>query len=247
MTEPVPDSAPTLSLCAPAYNEEAGIERVIRDWEATLVRLAVAAEIVVTDDGSTDGTGAILHRLQSEYANLVVVDQKPNAGYGRAMAAAVANSSGAQVMTLDSDGQFDPGEYPRLLEQMARGSDIVTGYRIRKNDKPARVLADRGLNVLVRLLFGLPLRDTNCALKLMRGEAARRIPIEARGFPTPTEILVKAGALGYRISEVGITHHPRLAGESKLKVMKTGWDFLLFLFYLRIKVMLYRRRVITAL
>ena len=241
------DFAPTLSLCAPAYNEEAGIERVVRDWEETLGQIAVAAEIVITDDGSTDGTAEILRRLQGEFANLVVVDQKPNAGYGRAVAAAIAHSRGQQVMTLDSDGQFDPGEYPRLLEQMERGYDIVTGYRRRKNDKPARVVADRGLNLLVRLLFGLPLRDTNCALKLMRGDAARLIAIEARGFPTPTEILVKANALGYRICEVGITHHPRLAGESKLKVVRTGWDFLLFLFYLRFKVMLYHRRVITAL
>ena len=240
-------SAPFLSLCAPAYNEAEGIAQVIAAWQETLSRLGLEAEIIITNDGSTDGTGDILARLQQQYANLVVVNQSPNGGYGKAMAAAIAHSRGEQVLTLDSDGQFDPGEYPRMVELLSESCDVVTGYRLRKNDKPARVIADRALNLLVRVGFGLPLRDTNCALKLFRGNVARAIPIEARGFPTPTEMLVKARALGYRISEVGITHYPRLAGESKLKVVRTGWYFLLFLLYLRLKVSLFQRHVITAL
>lgn len=240
-------TTPFLSLCAPAYNEAEGIARVVDAWQETLSRLGLDAEIVITNDGSTDGTGDTLARLHAQYANLVVVTQTPNGGYGKAMAAAIAHSRGQQVLTLDSDGQFDPGEYPRLAARLADGCDVVTGYRLRKNDKLARVLADRALNLIVRAGFGLALRDTNCALKLLRGDVARAIPIEARGFPTPTEMLVKARALGYRIGEVGITHYPRLAGESKLKVVRTGWYFLLFLLYLRLKVWLYQRRVITAL
>jgi glycosyltransferase involved in cell wall biosynthesis len=240
-------SEPFLSICAPAYNESEVIARVITSWEATLAGLGVTSEIVITNDGSTDDTLAILRSLQAQFANLVVVDQTPNAGYGRAVANAVAHSRGQQVMTLDSDGQFDPAEYPRLAEKLNEGYDVTTGYRLRKQDKLARVLADRALNLIVRVAFALPLRDTNCALKLWRGDVARAITIEARGFPTPTEMLIKARALGYRINEVGITHHLRLAGESKLKVMRTGWHFLLFLVYLRLKLSLYRRRVITTL
>lgn len=240
-------TTPFLSLCAPAYNEAEGIAQVITAWEETIARLGLDAEIVITNDGSTDGTGDILARLQQQHANLVVVNQVPNGGYGKAMAAAIAHSRGQQVLTLDSDGQFDPGEYPRMVALLTDDCDVVTGYRLRKNDKPARVVADRALNLLVRAGFGLALRDTNCALKLLRGDVARAIPIEARGFPTPTEMLVKARALGHRINEVGITHYPRLAGESKLKVVRTGWYFLLFLLYLRLKVWLYQRRVITAL
>ena len=240
-------SEPLLSLCAPAYNESEGIASVITTWEEVLARLGVAAEIVITNDGSTDNTLQILRQLQQQFANLVVVDQQPNAGYGRAMANAIAHSRGQQVLTLDSDGQFDPGEYPRLLAKLNEGYDVITGYRIRKQDKPARVIADRTLNLIVRVMFGLALHDTNCALKLLQGDVARSIPIEARGFPTPTEMLVKARALGYRIDEIGITHYPRLAGESKLKVVRTGWRFLLFLVYLKLKVTLYRWRVINAL
>ncbi len=240
-------SEPLLSLCAPAYNEAEGLARVITAWQDTLTRLGVAAEIVITNDGSTDDTLRILRQLQQQYANLVVIDQQPNAGYGRAMANAIAHARGQQVLTLDSDGQFDPGEYPRLLAKLNEGYDVVTGYRLRKQDKPARVIADRALNLLVRLMFGLSLRDTNCALKLLRGDVARALPIEARGFPTPTEMLVKARGLGYRIGELGITHYPRLAGQSKLKVVRTGWHFVLFLLYLKLKVTLFRWRVINSL
>jgi len=247
MTQSTSADRPLLSLCAPAYNEAEGIAQVISSWEETLARLGVDAEIVVTNDGSTDGTGDILARLQQQFGNLIVVNQVPNGGYGKAMAAAIAHSRGEQVLTLDSDGQFDPGEYPRLAALLGDGCEVVTGYRLRKNDRLARVLADRALNLIVRAAFGLALRDTNCALKLLRGDVARSIPIEARGFPTPTEMLVKARAMGYTIREVGITHYPRLAGASKLKVVRTGWYFLLFLIYLRLKVWLFQRRVITAL
>jgi glycosyltransferase involved in cell wall biosynthesis len=238
---------PFLSLCAPAYNESAGIAQVLASWEQTLYSLGVRAEIVICNDGSTDATLVILQQMSRQLSNLVVVDQQPNAGYGRAMANAVAHARGHYVLTLDSDGQFDPGEYPKLAVKLDQGYDVVTGFRQRKQDKPLRVIADRALNLIVRLMFGLPLRDTNCALKLMKGDVARAIPIEARGFPTPTEMLVKANALGFRIAEVGITHYPRLAGQSKLKVMHTGWHFLLFLIYLRLKVTLYRWRVINGL
>jgi glycosyltransferase involved in cell wall biosynthesis len=238
---------PLLSICAPAYNEAEAIADVIAAWETTIMKLGLDAEIVITNDGSTDRTLEILAGLQQQYANLVVVDQQPNAGYGRAVANAVAHARGKQIMTLDSDGQFDPAEYPKLLAKLDDGFDVVTGYRMRKQDKAARVIADRALNLIVRIMFGLPLRDTNCALKLLRADVAHALSIEARGFPTPTELLVKARALGYKIGEVGITHYPRLAGQSKLKVMRTGWHFGLFLVYLRLKVTLYRMRVITSL
>lgn len=236
---------PLLSLCAPAYNEAEGLARVVSAWAGTLQGLGVAAEIVIANDGSTDGTRQVLDKLQQDIAHLVVVHLEPNQGYGRAMATAIAHSRGGQVMTLDSDGQFDPGEYPQLAACLAQGNDLVTGYRLRKNDTPLRVLADRTMHLLVRWLFGLRVRDSQCALKLFQGEVARSLAIEARGFPTPTEMLVRAQVAGRRIGEVGITHYPRLAGESKLKVWRTGWHVFLFLIYLKLKLACYRRRIIT--
>jgi len=238
---------PLVSIAAPAYNEEEGIAQVVEEWEGVLAGLGIEGEIVITDDGSRDATGQVLAHLQRAYPNLQVVTHERNSGYGRALASAIAATQGELVLTIDSDGQFDVGDYPRLKAKLDEGYDLVTGYRLRKRDTPLRVVADRALNLLVRLLFGLPLRDTNCALKLMRGDLARCLTIEARGFPTPTEIVVKAATLGYRVAEVGVTHRQRLAGTSKLNVLSTGWQMLLFLVYLKIKQILYRARIITSM
>ncbi len=236
-----------LSICAPAYNEEESIESVVRRWIEVLENSGVQGEIVIGDDGSTDKTPAILQRLQEEFSSLRVVTLPKNQGYGAALSAAVCASRGRYVLTIDSDGQFDAGEYPILLRELQTGNyDIVTGYRQKKQDRLTRVLADRAFNLLVRGLFDLNLRDTNCALKLLNGTAARALKVDARGFPTPTEVLVKAETLGYRVGEVGITHHERVGGTTKLKALRTSWQIAVFLLYLKYKQVLYRARILNS-
>jgi glycosyltransferase involved in cell wall biosynthesis len=201
---------------------------------------------VIGEDGSTDGTKDILRHLQSELKNLIVVDHPANRGYGYALSSAIARSGGDYVLTIDSDGQFDAAEYALLMAEMQKGYDVVTGYRHRKQDRLLRVVADRALNLIIRVLFRLSLRDTNCALKLFRGEVARRLTVEARGYPTPTELLVRAQTLGYRIGEAGITHYERAGGKTKLKALRTSWHMLLFLAYLKYKQLLFRANIING-
>lgn len=234
-----------LSITAPSYNERENIEKMVTYWESIFARDGIQGEIVIGEDGSTDGTKDILRQLRSKWDNLVVVDHAINRGYGYALSSAIARSTGDHVVTIDSDGQFDAGEYKLLLAEMEKGYDVVTGYRRSKQDQPLRVVADRVLNLIIRILFRLQLRDTNCALKLFKGEVARQLVIEARGYPTPTELLVRAQTLGYRIGETGITHYPRAGGESKLKALRTSWHMLLFLAYLKYKQLLFRANVIN--
>jgi dolichol-phosphate mannosyltransferase len=236
-----------LSICAPAYNEEETIETVVRHWADVLGESGLPGEIVIGNDGSTDGTQAILERLKGELACLRVVDLPKNRGYGAALSAAVGASRGKYVLTLDSDGQFEAAEYRTLLAELERGGfDLVTGYRHKKQDRMTRVLADRAFNLMVRALFRLPLRDTNCALKLIEGQAARDLKVDARGFPTPTELLVKAQTLGYRIGEVAITHRERAGGTTKLNAVRTSWQIAVFLVYLKYKQILYRARILNS-
>ena len=234
-----------LSITAPAYNERENIEHVIADWQNVFARDGIQGEVVIGDDGSTDGTKDVLPELQSRFDNLVVVDHPVNQGYGYALSSAIARSKGEYVLTIDSDGQFDAGEYTLLLAEMEKGHEVVTGYRRRKQDNLLRVIADRVLNLIIRVLFRLPLRDTNCALKLFKGDVARRLTIEARGYPTPTELLVRAQTLGYRIGETGITHLERAGGTSKLKAFRTSWHMLLFLGYLKYRQLLFKAKVIN--
>lgn len=235
-----------LSICAPAYNEEASIEQVLRDWERILAEGGVSAEIVIANDGSQDRTGELLTRLQQEFSNLVVVTHQVNGGYGRALRSAMAAARGSYIVTIDSDGQFDVAEWRQLHDELVRGDyDLVTGYRHAKQASWIHVLADRSLNRLIRLLFGIDLHDTNCALKLLKGDVAHQLGGEAMGYPTPTEFHIRAQTLGFRTGEVRITHRDRLGGTSKLKAFRTSWQMILFLMYLKYKQWLYRHRILA--
>ncbi len=237
------------SVCMPAYNEEQNIEKTVRDSMAAIDATGDAGEVCVTNDASKDRTGEILAKLKDEFNDrLVVVTHAPkNEGYGRALADAIKASSGEWVATIDSDGQFDIGQLHELAAKAVDGIDFVAGYRVRKKDSPLRVIADRGLNMLVRIMFGIPHRDTNCAFKLVRGDLLRALDIESNGFQTPTEIVLKLHFTGAKSVEAPIHHLQREEGKSKLKVIKTSRDFFAFLCYMRARVKLFKRGIISKL
>jgi glycosyltransferase involved in cell wall biosynthesis len=240
--------APQLSIVAPVYNEAEGIEQVVQYWVKVLHENSANAEIVLANDGSTDRTLEILENLSQKIPLLKVVSYTPNRGYGYALKTAIRASKGQWVITLDSDGQFDLADFPSLIKlQNEKQLDFVTGYRMKKKDNAFRVIADRSLNLIVRTMFSLSLRDTNCAMKLIRGDLARELNIEARGYPTPTEITVKLITLGAKTSETGVHHLERLQGQSKLKFFRTSISFFHFLFYLRKKVRLYKAGILQTL
>ncbi|HSQ00460.1 MAG TPA: glycosyltransferase family 2 protein, partial [Candidatus Dormibacteraeota bacterium] len=215
-------------------------------WEAALDAWGQPSEIVLCNDGSTDGTREVLERLRAQHPRLRVVHNARNGGYGRALSCAIAATRGAYVATIDSDGQFDLADAVRLLDALERGGyDAMTGWRMGKKDSALRVLADRGMNLLVRVLFGTRLRDTNCAIKVVQGELLRGLRIEARGYPTPTEICLRLEARGARLGELGVTHRERAAGMSKLHPFRTAWSFFRFLLYLRCELKLSRAGVIV--
>jgi len=235
-----------LSVAAPCFNEAEAIEAVVVEWDGVLDGMSGTSEIVLCNDGSTDATSEVLGKLAERVPRLRVVSFDVNGGYGRALRAAIGATRGEYVATIDSDGQFDLADASALIEVLERGGyDCVTGYRKGKQDSFGRVLADRGFNRLVRLMFGVSLRDTNCALKVAKGEILRELHIEARGYPTPTEILLRLDARGCKIGEVGVTHRERAAGSSKLHPWRTAWTMFRFLLYLRRKLKLFRARIIV--
>lgn len=237
------------SICMPAYNEEENIEKTLRDSFAAIEATGEDGEVCVCNDASKDRTGEILSKLKEEFAGrLVVVTHAPvNEGYGRALSDAIRASSGEWVATIDSDGQFDISQLPDLAAKLTEGIDFVAGYRERKKDSIMRVFADRGLNMLVRMMFGIKHRDTNCAFKLVRGDLLRGLNIESNGFQTPTEIVLKLHFSGAKSIEAPVRHLHREEGKSKLKVIKVSRDFYAFLCYMRKKVRLYKRGIISKL
>jgi dolichol-phosphate mannosyltransferase len=239
------DTPPYLSIAAPCFNEAESIASVVAEWSAVLDTFDRPSEIVLCNDGSTDETARVLGDLETRHPRLRVVSNARNGGYGRALSSAIDATRGAWVATIDSDGQFDLADGLRLLEKAEReGVDCVTGFRENKADTAVRVAADRALNLTVRTLFSIDLRDTNCALKVVRGELLRGLRIEARGYPTPTEICLRLRARGARLSEAPVSHRERAGGLSKLNPVRTGYDFLRFLIYLKGKLTLHRARIL---
>lgn len=240
------ETNPRLSVAAPCFNEAEGIEAVVAEWDGILSARPESSEIVLCNDGSTDGTGEVLARLQTRFPRLRVVTNETNGGYGRALSSAIMATRGDYVATIDSDGQFDVADAFPMLEDLERGGyEAINGFRQGKKDSAFRVLADRGMNLLVRMMFGTTLRDTNCALKLVRGDLMRGLRIEARGYPTPTEICLRLAARGVRMGERGVTHRERAAGFSKLHPWRTAWAFFRYLLYLKCKLYLYKARIIV--
>jgi len=236
-----------LSVAMPAYNEEVNIEKTVRYCFSVLEDLDSDAEVVVTDDGSTDRTGSILTELSSEFSNLVLKKNEPNMGYGAALSKAISATSGDIVITMDSDGQFDITDIQELLPQFDESTDFLTGYRRAKKDSFLRVFADRVMNLMIRIMFGVPYKDTNCALKLLRGNLIRNLSLEARGFQLPTEIVLKGHALGLQVSEAPVDHKPRSGGQSGLATFRTAIQMFVFLVYLRNKIALHSSGIIGEL
>lgn len=236
-----------ISIVMPAFNEEENIEQMVRNCFSTLKRLNISGEVVVTDDGSTDGTREVLERLRNEFSGLKMVVHEKNTGYGESLKDAVLAAEGKYIISIDSDGQFDISEVPLLIGEKKKGYDVITGYRKKKRDTLFKVVADRGLNLIIRVLFAACYRDTNCAFKLYSLGVLDKINIEARGYQAPTEILMKLHTLGFKIGQVGISHFPRQKGKSALHPFRTIYHMLLFLFYLRIKISLYQKKIIKNL
>ena len=236
-----------ISIVMPAYNEEANIEGTVRRCMNTLALLNLEGEVVVTNDGSRDQTQSILERLQGEFPNLTVVSHEHNQGYGAGLQSAMRAAMGDVIVTLDSDGQFDISELPLFLELHRQGQQVISGYRRAKKDSPIRVFANQCLVWLTRAMFGLKLRDANTAFKLYEAKVIRNLNIESRGYQTPTEIMIKLTTQGLAIGEVGVTHAHREGGKSALGLFKTTYAMIMFLIYLRLKIYLYRAKMIHAL
>lgn len=232
----VAPQAPYLSAVVPVFDEVESLATLHADLLTALEVLERPAEIVYVDDGSTDGSTEVLHKLQLERPDLVrVIVLRRNFGKSGALAAGFAAARGQVLVMLDSDGQDVPSEIGRLLALVeADGYDLVGGWRRARVDGPMKRLASRCYNTVTRTLTGLDVRDFNTGLKLMRREVAAELPLygEFHRF-----IPVLAHDLGFKVGEVEVSHRARSAGRSKyrspLRFPKTLFDLLTVLFLTR--------------
>jgi len=203
----------SVSLVLPAHNEEANIGVVVEQALAILPRFADEFEVVVVNDGSRDRTGEIADALAAGHPQVKVVHHPKNRGYGGALTTGFHAASGDYVMFMDADRQFDIADLALLAPFVGR-FDIVAGFRMERNDPFHRRVFAEIFNVCVRVLFGVHLRDIDCAFKVFRGDLLRSIELTAPGALINTEIQAKARRQGATIEQVGVHHYPRVAGAA---------------------------------
>jgi glycosyltransferase involved in cell wall biosynthesis len=203
----------TLSVVLPAHNEVANLEAVVKRVLEVVPELSEDFEVIVVDDGSRDGTAELADRLATESTKVRVVHHLVNRGYGAALTSGFRAARGDAILFMDADQQFDPADLAHLAP-FVRQADVVAGYRVKRRDPWIRLIYARVFNLSMRLLFGLSLRDIDCAFKVYRADLLRTIDLATTGALINTELLVKAQRAGARIVEVGVRHFPRPTGES---------------------------------
>lgn len=202
-----------LSVVLPAFNEAENIERVVRDCVSYLDGTGLDYELVVTNDGSRDQTGAVLDRLAQELPRLRPQHHPQNRGYGAALRTGFDAASKRFVFYMDGDGQFDIKELDLLLPLATDEDHFVTGYRIVRNDPFMRRLNAKLFGGwLVRILLHVRVRDLNCAFKLIPKKILDTIHLESTGALINAEMYGRAIRKGFKIKEVGVHHYPRIAG-----------------------------------
>ncbi len=202
-----------ISAILPAYNEVGVIERTVADLRAVLVRLDRSFEIVIVDDGSSDGMPALADRMARVDSAVRAVHHPKNLGYGAALKTGFAAARQPWVFLMDADGQFDPGELPAFVEA-AGAADFVVGYRPTRADPVHRTLYAKAWASMMSVLLGVGVRDIDCAFKLMRRSYLVAMPLEAGGAFLSAEMLARARRMGARIVELPVHHLPRRAGTS---------------------------------
>jgi glycosyltransferase involved in cell wall biosynthesis len=243
-----PTRIPALSYFFPAHNEEANLEALVEEALAALPALAERFEIIAIDDGSKDRTAEIAERLAAANPDVVrVVHHPTNLGYGAALRSGFGAARFGLVAFTDGDRQFHVADLERLTARLdaADHPDAVVGYRIRRADPAIRTLYARLYRLANRIFFGLRVRDVDCACKVFRRDALAGVRVESGGAFFSAELLIKLGAAGRRIVEVGVDHYPRTAGTqtgARLAVIRRSIvDF----WSLRLRLWANRRRALA--
>ena len=201
----------SISVFFPCYNEQDNVARTVEQALAALKKLNADFEVIIVDDGSSDGTGRIADEIASRNSRVKVVRHPTNLGYGAALQSGFKAVAKKLVFYTDGDGQFDINEMPPLLPLMAQ-FDIVSCYRLNRQDNLIRKVNGWCWTKLVCLLFGMKIRDVDCAFKLYKREIFDNIKLSSAGALIDTEILARAIHRGYTITQKGVHHYPRTAG-----------------------------------
>lgn len=222
-----------LSIVVPVYNEAENLPLLYQAVAAALDDLPLTSEIVLVDDGSRDGSYEVLVGLHAQDPRVQVIRFRRNFGQTAAFAAGFDAARGDVIITMDADLQNDPQDIPKLLDKVAEGYDVVSGWRVDRQDKMiTRRLPSQAANGLISFMTGVHLHDYGCSLKAYRREVIKNINLygELHRF-----IPALASWMGVTVAEIPVNHHARKFGKSKYglgRIVKVFLDLLTVKFLL---------------
>jgi glycosyltransferase involved in cell wall biosynthesis len=218
-----------VSVFFPAFNDQDSIAKLIHEAMEVALRITNDFEVIVVNDGSSDGTAAALNDLAGREPRLRVIHHPHNRGYGGALRSGFESATKDLIFYTDGDGQYDVREMANLIPLMVEDVDVVNGYKIRRSDNRRRIVLGAIYKFLARWMFGLPIRDVDCDFRLMRREAIQSVTLTSTSGCVCAEMIYKLSRAGYRFAEAPVHHYPRLHGQSQFftlrRVARTGRDF----------------------
>ncbi|HEX8284907.1 MAG TPA: glycosyltransferase family 2 protein [Pyrinomonadaceae bacterium] len=209
-----------ISVFFPAYNDEGSIGSLVADALAVLPKLSDDYEVIVVNDGSTDGTAEVLEELARREPRLRVVHHGVNRGYGAALRTGFASATKELVFYTDGDGQYDVKELAILRPLLTAGVDIVNGYKIQRADVWRRKAIGALYNRMAHLLFSIPIRDVDCDFRLMRRRAFEGIELISSSGSICVEMVHKLHRAGRTFTEQPVHHYPRAHGRSQFFTLR---------------------------
>ena len=212
----------SLTVFFPCHNEQDNITALVDKTLGVLPAVSDDYEVIIVNDGSSDDTAKIAEQLAADNKEVKVISHQVNRGYGGALQSGFKAATKKWVFYTDGDGQFDIAELPGLLD-LTDKYDIITCYRINRQDPLLRKLNAWAWGKLVCWMFKLKLKDIDCAFKLYKREIFDHISMHSEGALIDTEILARAQRAGYSITQRGVQHYPRTAGE------QSGANFMVIL------------------
>lgn len=201
-----------VSVVLPCFNEEANVAATVKDIDVWMKNTHVGGDIICVDDGSVDGTAAVLQSLQASYPRLKIVTHPQNIGYGAAVRSGCDAATTEWIAFMDSDGQFHAEDLSLLLPSCDQ-FDLVVGKRIKRADPFMRTVNAKSFGILTWVVLGVWVRDVNCAMKMYRRRIWPTIrPRISTGALFNAELFARAKKAGISWQQVAVHHYPRIRG-----------------------------------
>lgn len=215
----VADNKPEISVIIPVYNEEANVQALWIQLQKSLGTIGKSWEVVFINDGSTDRTASVLDEIAEAEKQFVVIHFRRNFGQTSAIAAGIRFSRGEILIPMDGDLQNDPRDIRRVIDKIAEGFDVVSGWRKKRQDPISKTLPSRFANAMISFVTGVKLHDYGCSLKGYRREVLKDVFLcgEMHRF-----VPAYAAMRGARVTEIVVQHFPRIRGQSKYGLERIG-------------------------